>query len=120
MREILSSIPHLVKERVRFQRLAALRREVHKRVQADLTERVRNYPVFTETEDRLGVFVELLEPQVRDAVLEFNRKGYTTYSSGFFGKHHEVQAIAGAFALDDEIKKKLALHEPVPKLINMI
>jgi hypothetical protein len=111
MREILSSIPHFVKERVHFQRLAALRREVHKGMKAEITERVRNNPVFTETEDSLGVFVELLEPQVRDAVLELNRKGYTTYSSGFFGKRHEVQAIAGVFALDDEIKKELAPHD---------
>jgi len=108
MSEVLSIIPNLLKERKRFQRLAALRTEVHKRMDAEIMERIKTNPVLTETEDRLGAFVEMLEHQVRDAVLEFNRKGYATYSSGFFGKHNEVQAIAGFFTLDDETKARLA------------
>jgi hypothetical protein len=48
-----------------------------------------------------------LEPQVEDAVIDLNRKGYETRSSGF-GKSFDMQQIDGPFTLDKSTKEKLA------------
>ena len=56
----------------------------------------------------MGIFVEHLEPQVRYAVLELNRKGYKTISSGFGGAGDLArQYIDGHFFLTEEIKQQL-------------
>jgi len=59
------------------------------------------------------IFVEELEPQVRDAVLVFNRKGYSTLQSGFWGEHGELQCIEGEFAIDEETRNRLLDTMPV-------
>lgn len=55
----------------------------HQRMDAEQRERNRTAPIPTDDEWSAGVFVEDLEPQVRDAVFALRRKGYATYSSGF-------------------------------------
>ena len=48
----------------------------------------------------MGAFVEWLEPQVRSAILEMNRKGYATQSSGFHGTRCELQMVDGLFTIE--------------------
>lgn len=60
----------------------------------------------TDMELKLGAFAMMLEPQVRDAVLEFNRKGYSTDNSGFMG-YAENQSLEGDFTLDAISRKRL-------------
>lgn len=62
--------------------------------------RIKTNPVPTEPEIYLGSFYESIEPQVRDAVIKLNNKGYPTESSGFYGNHGETQAIDGYFSVD--------------------
>lgn len=97
-------------ERKRPTEFTQLRRKVREKTQKETEERIKNNPVPTEAELRLGCFVEQIEPQAREAVLTVNRKGYSTEGSGFagegeFGEKH--QAIEGFFTIDDETKEKL-------------
>lgn len=64
-------------------------------------------PVPTEIESQMGVFVEMLEPQVRQVVIELNCKGYPTENSGFASGNPELQQISGHFLLDRQTKRKL-------------
>lgn len=81
--------------------LALLRRTVHQQQTTELERRKRENPQKSKEEMTLGVYVEELEPQVRSAVLELNRKGYPTYSSGFYGKRSDLQVIEGDYKLND-------------------
>lgn len=54
----------------------------------------------------LGIFIEMLEPQVRQAVLELHSKGYSTDVSGFMYNACD-QKIEGDFQLANEVKRKL-------------
>jgi hypothetical protein len=83
---------------------AELRQRVHQSMKAEEEVRLRENPKPTEGELYMGAFVEWLEPQVRAAVVEMNRKGYATESSGFHGTECEVQAIDGLFTIDEETK----------------
>ncbi len=56
---------------------------------------------------QLGFFIEELEPQVRQAILELNKKGYSTDSSGFMNNSCD-QMIEGDFQLDEKTTKKLS------------
>lgn len=49
----------------------------------ELFERVKNKPVAAKEEYILGTYRESIETQARDAVFEFQRKGYKTFESGF-------------------------------------
>jgi hypothetical protein len=86
---------------------AKLRLRVREQVASAVSERVRSNPQPTAEEYRLGAFAEELEPQVRNAVLTFTRKGYATRSSGFWGEYGERQVIEGAFTLDVETQARL-------------
>jgi hypothetical protein len=82
--------------------LTLLRQQVHGQERDALEKRLRTNPEKTEEEHRLGVYLEEIEPQVREAVREFNRKGYPTYSSGFGGHDSEYQTLEGDYRLDEE------------------
>lgn len=84
-----------------------LREQVHASMKAEEAVRLRENPKPTEEELYMGAFVEWLEPQVRSAVVEMNRKGYATQSSGFHGTDCEIQAIDGLFTVDAETKDVL-------------
>jgi hypothetical protein len=81
-----------------------LRRRVHESMKHEEEVRLRENPKPTEDELCMGAFVEWLEPQVRAAVVEMNRKGYATQSSGFHGTDCEIQAIDGLFTVDEKTK----------------
>ena len=76
------------------------------KITIDIKKHLAMQTLPTDLELKLGVFVMMLEPQVRDAVLEFNRKGYSTDTSGFMD-YAESQSIDGDFTLDRASKKKL-------------
>lgn len=87
--------------------LNRLREEAHAQIERETQERIKNNPKPTEEEILAGAFREMIEPQVRDALFEMYKKGYSTESSGFGGENSEYQQIDGYFELDDETKKKL-------------
>ncbi len=84
-----------------------LKDETLRAVRLDLEQRMQSNPIPTYEEFRMGTFIEEIEPQVRDAVSELNRKGYTTASSGFDGGDESYQSIAGDFTLDKETIERL-------------
>jgi len=88
-------------------RLTELRGAVHTRMEEEINKRLREDSKPSEEELRMAAFKENLEPQMRDAVLEMNRKGYGTTSSGFYGSRNDFQAIDGYFTVDEETKQKL-------------
>ncbi len=96
----------LLEEKVLQNQLAELREEVHREMEKEIKERLENNPKPTEEEIRMAAFKEDLEPQVRDAVLAFNKKGYGTESSGFY-EESKFQAIDGHFYIDENTKKKI-------------
>ena len=90
-----------------LEKIAKLRETTHEGMKKEIQERLKNNPKPTEEELRAAAFKEWIEPQVRDAALEMNKKGYSTSSSGFYGWNNEFQAIDGYFSIDDETKKKV-------------
>jgi len=89
----------------KFEKLAKLRESVHKIIEKETEQRIKENPIPTEEEIYVGAFQEMLEPQVRDAVFEMHRKGYATESSGFGGENSEYQMVDGYFVVDDKTKK---------------
>ena len=77
--------------------MESLRERTHEQIERSTAERISANPAPTEDELYMGAFREELEPQVADALIAMNRKGYATASSGFGGKHGEIQAIDGYF-----------------------
>jgi hypothetical protein len=94
---------------VQAKTFSKLRRKVHVQCFIDLGKRLLKHGVLKPTiqEISLGTFLEDIEMQVRDAVLEMNRKGYCTWSSGFYGQKNDVQGIDGPFVLDKQVIAKL-------------
>lgn len=72
----------------------------------DIKRRQKRNPKPDKIESRLGLFVEELEPQVRQAVLEMNKKGYSTDASGFMNNPVD-QMIDGDFNLEEKSIDKL-------------
>jgi hypothetical protein len=90
----------------RIAALWELRDEINEQYEREITERMRTNPSPTDIEKKLGTFIEELEPQIREPVLEFNSKGYMTDYAGFYGEECE-QMIQGSFLLDDKTKNRL-------------
>ena len=84
-----------------------LRAQSHAQIERETAERVKNNPKPTEEEINAGAFPEMIEPQVRDAVFEMRKRGYSTESSGFGGKAGEVQQIDGNFEIDKQTAEML-------------
>jgi hypothetical protein len=93
----------------RLQAFQALRNEVHQQMERSIQARLAagNYRP-TDFELEIDAFEEEIEPQVLDAVKEFNRKGYKTISSGFAGEYGERQQIDGSFSVDSTTGERLA------------
>lgn len=69
---------------------AKMRKRVVDQNWDDVIERERNNPKATPDEYKMGAYVEIIEPQVRDAVLLLRKKGYNTYESGFYGDNLQL------------------------------
>ncbi len=95
--------------------LARLRQIVIKKGEEELANRIKGDPIPAEEEIRLGIYKEMLEPQVRDAVLTLERKGYAPFLSGFSGYEKQNIGFRGElpehFAFSEELTEKLAQHE---------
>lgn len=83
-----------------------LREKVQEEMVNGIKKRLATNLVPTKIESSLGVFVEMLEPQVRAAVLAINRKGYSTDVSGFKNQA-DGQMIEGDFKVDKATTGKL-------------
>lgn len=94
-------------EQERIKRFEELRNKVHKQIEDETEVRIKNSPNPIEEEILAGAFREMIEPQVRDAMFEMYKKGYSTESSGFGGENSDIQQIDGYFKLDDETTNKL-------------
>ena len=70
--------------------------------------KVKN-PRPNKLESVLGLFIEELEPQVRQAVLNMNKKGYSTDASGFMENPCD-QMIEGDFQINEKTKSSLEAH----------
>lgn len=84
-----------------------LRKKAHIQSDKEVRARLRANPFLTKEEIALGTFVEEIEPQVRQAVRTFNRKGYMTWSSGFYGEASDRQGIDGTYRLANREKRIL-------------
>lgn len=64
---------------------ARMRNNVHEEM--DWSRRTRDLALEPKTdfEEKAGILIEEIEPQVRQAVISLNDKGYKTRGSGFFG-----------------------------------
>jgi hypothetical protein len=88
-------------------KFSELRKAVHQTIDLATEKRLKENPVPTEEEIMIGAFAEMLEPQVREAIFIFFKKGYPTESSGFAGDTGEIQQIDGYFSLDETTKQQL-------------
>lgn len=94
-------------EREKMHQFSELRKKAHEQIEKETAERIKNNPVPAEEEIMVGAFREMLEPQIRDAVFEFFKKGYATESSGFRGDIGDEQSMDGYFEIDNEAKEKI-------------
>ena len=96
-RKYVSKNPLLQKQRF-FEKL-------EHNIQTIMLNELKN-PKPDKLESRMGLFVEELEPQIRKAVLEMNRKGYSIDVSGFMSNPVD-QMVEGDFNLEEESIEKL-------------
>ena len=88
--EKLRLFHNLTKEQIElFQYYAKLRKSVHEKMREEIRERIKKNPIATEEELNMGAYIEFIEPQVKDAVINLRRKGYNTFLSGFDGYHSQ-------------------------------
>lgn len=101
-RKYASKNPRLQKQR-QFERLDY---SVQRSMDHDIKKRKNSNPKPNKIESRLGVFMEELEPQIRYAVLEMTKKGYSIDAAGNITNTHD-QMIEGDFRLEEKYIKKL-------------
>ncbi|OGG00310.1 hypothetical protein A2153_06035 [Candidatus Gottesmanbacteria bacterium RBG_16_38_7b] len=103
-RKYISRDPQLQRQRL-FEKMEY---KIRISLEKEVKKRKKTNPHPNIVESRLGVFIEELEPQVRQAVLKMNRKGYSTDLSGFVNNSRD-QMIEGDFRLEEKIINKLSL-----------
>lgn len=101
-RKYASKNPLLQKQRF-FEKLE---HNVHTIMLNELKNRKLKNPKPDKIETRMGLFVEELEPQIRKAVLEMNKKGYSVDVSGFMNNPVD-QMVEGDFNLEESAVEKL-------------
>lgn len=82
-----------------IEQLEQLRSRTHEQMWQALDNRLSTNPTPTEEEVALGAFLEMIEPQVVEAVRTLYKKGYATNSSGFYGQGY--QSIDGFMQLQE-------------------
>ena len=68
-----------------FSRFAKLRKDTLESMDKELKEQREKNQKPTDNELSMGVYEEQIEPQVRDAIRNLRKKGYSIYESGFSG-----------------------------------
>lgn len=98
-------IPHDAK--LKRQRLfEILMNTILEQTAKEVRTRLSENPKPSETEQKLGTFVEMIEPHVRGAVLLLHKKGYSIDASGFMN-NATSQTIDGDFSLEPSITEEL-------------
>lgn len=69
---------------------AKLRKTTIDTMRKEIDERKETNPKANEEELNMGAYIESIEPQVRDTILNLRRKGYSTYESGFFNDEQKI------------------------------
>lgn len=74
-----------------------LRHKTVQQCEKEANKRKQTNPEFTDIEKQIadnktpnqldGVYLEVIEPQVRQAVVDLSNKGYVTFESGFYGEN---------------------------------
>ncbi len=64
---------------------AKQRKRVHEESRSTYQERKVKNPAPTPEELSMGCYLESIEPQVQQSVMNLRRKGYATYESGYYG-----------------------------------
>lgn len=93
--------------RLRRQRFfERLKYNTQRKVEIDIKRRIAKNTHPDKIELILGLFIEEIEPQVRQAVVKMNKKGYSTDASGFMENPCD-QMIEGDFRLEEITINKL-------------
>lgn len=109
--ERLREFHNLTSEQVElFRAFFKLREKTHEQMQQELKKRIKENPVATEEELGMGGYQESIEPQVREAVLNLRRKGYTTYESGFHGFNSQKISFEKNHLVPEELIDKLKIE----------
>ncbi len=94
-----------------YSQYAKQRKSVKGEAWAALASRKKNRPNPSPVELKLGMYIEGIEPQVKDAVLKLNSKGYETYGSGYGGRAEQNIWFSGDYFEGqdnfDDLKKNL-------------
>lgn len=85
-----------------------LRDKVNATCERETQERILKNPHPTTGELLMGAFREELEPQIRDAIIKMNQKGYPTQTAGFIADGLS-QYMSGVFDIDPDTEEKLKL-----------
>jgi hypothetical protein len=91
---------------------------IHEQMAKEIHDRLAQNKTPSQLESNLGTFIEMIEPQVRDAVIDLYKKGYTADAYGFLGRS-DIQTMEGDFVLDEATQKKLQ-EEDVTVLTNHV
>lgn len=83
-----------------------LKYSTQRKIEKDIKKRKAKNTHPNRVEITLGLFFEEIEPQVKQAILKLNKKGYSTDVAGFMDNSCD-QMIEGDFQLDEKTVKKL-------------
>ena len=106
--EQMSAFHKLSPEKIKFlSHYAKLRRNTIDDKNSEVAKRKEDRKEVTQEEIDMGCYIENIEPQVRSAVLNLHRKGYTTFESGFHG-HKQKIGFKNEPLLNFQFPEKLA------------
>ncbi len=109
--ERLREFHNLTPEQIElFRAFIRLRKKTREQMQQELKKRIKENPVATEEELGMGIYQESVEPQVREAVLNLRRKGYTTYESGFSGFNGQKISFEKNHLVPEELIDRLKIE----------
>jgi len=94
---------------------AKMRKKVHEDMAVELEGRRASSQTPSQEELSAGLFREMLEPQVRQAVFTLRNKGYPTYESGFYG----IGAVQRIGVESDRFAQVQISPEVIKKLTNI-
>lgn len=89
--EIIQQVHNLTDKQIEiFTYYARMRKGVTVHRRNEISKRESENPMATEDELMIGCYLEEIEPQVKEAVIKMNRKGYATLYSGFHNFNSQV------------------------------
>lgn len=96
-----------------YRHFSRVRRATLDNMKIEYERRLAENPEPTADELSLGIHIEKIEPQVREAVLSLRNKGYSPYYSGFedWAEEQVVRLEGDSLSVDDIEKLSSALSE---------